>query len=61
MSQGLRPHHHQYFEYRTEQYLDKKRHAIVKKVQLMCMICGCIRNEKTDCYIPPPKRKNKKS
>lgn len=25
----------------------------------MCMICGRIRYEKYDCYVPPPKSKNK--
>lgn len=60
MSQGLRPHYHQDFEYRSEQYYDRKRHCIVKKIQYMCMICGRIRCEKYDCYVPPPlKRKDK--
>lgn len=59
MSQGLRPHYHQDFEYRCEQYYDRKRHCIVKKIQYMCMICGRIRHEKYDCYLPPPKRKDK--
>uniref|UniRef100_UPI00359C357C hypothetical protein n=1 Tax=Thomasclavelia spiroformis TaxID=29348 RepID=UPI00359C357C len=59
MSQGLRPHYHQEFEYRCEQYYDRKRHCIVKKIQYMCMICGRIRHEKYDCYLPPPKREDK--
>lgn len=59
MAEGLRPHHHQEFEYRTIQYFDKKRHVIVKKIQYMCMICGRIRHEKYDCYVPPPKSKTK--
>ena len=25
----------------------------------MCMICGRIRHEKYDCYLPPPKEKDK--
>ena len=58
MAEGLRPHH-QEFEYRTIQYFDKKRHVIVKKIQYMCMICGRIRHEKYDCYVPPPKSKTK--
>ena len=49
MAEGLRPHHHQEFEYHTIQYFDKKRHVIVKK----------IRHEKYDCYVPPPKSKTK--
>lgn len=59
MAEGLRPHHHQEFEYHTVQYFDKKRRVIVKKIQYMCMICGRIRHEKYDCYVPPPKFKNK--
>lgn len=59
MSQGLRHHYHQEFEYRSEQCYDSKRHCIVKKIQYMCMICGRIRNEKYDCYMPPPKEKDK--
>ena len=57
MSQGLRPHYHQ--EFRCEQYYDRKRHCIVKKIPYMCMSCGRIRHEKYDCYLPPPKRKDK--
>ena len=59
MAEGLRPHHHQEFEYRTEQYFDKKRSCLVKKIQYMCMICGHVRYEKYDCYVPPPKSKTK--
>ena len=59
MAEGLRQHHHQEFEYRTIQYFDKKTHVIVKKIQFMCMICGRTRYEKYDCYVPPPKHKNK--
>lgn len=59
MAEGLRPHHHQEFEYRTEQYFDKKRSCLVKKIQYMCMICGRVRHEKYDCYVPPPKSKTK--
>jgi hypothetical protein len=28
MAQGLRPHRHQEFEYRTEQYFDSKRSVV---------------------------------
>ena len=31
MAQGLKPHHHQEFEYRTEQYFDKKRFRYKKR------------------------------
>lgn len=57
MAEGLRPHHHQYFEHRVEQYYDRKRHVIVKKIHCMCMICGHTHYEKYDCYVPPPKSK----
>lgn len=59
MAQRLRPHRHQEFEYRIVRYFDKKRHVIVKKIQYMRMICGRIRHEKYDCYVPPPKSKTK--
>ena len=59
MAEGLRPHRHQEFKYRTVRYFDKKRHVFVKEIQYMCMICGRIRYEKYDCYVPPPKSKNK--
>lgn len=59
MAEGLRPHRHQEFEYRTVRYFDKKRHVFVKEIQYMCMICGHIHPEKYDCYVPPPKSKNK--
>lgn len=59
MAEGLRHHFHQDFENRTEQYFDKKRSVIVKKVQYMCMICGRTRYERYDCYVPPPKSKTK--
>ena len=59
MAEGLRPHYHQEFEYRTVQYFDRERQVIVKKIQYMCMICGRVRYEKYDCYVPPPKHKTK--
>lgn len=59
MAEGLRPHYHQYFEYRTDQRYDESNHAIVKKVQYMCMICGKVRFEKYITYLPPPKKKDK--
>ena len=57
MAEGLRHHFHQDFEYRTEQYFDNKRNCLVKKIQYMCMICGRVRHERYDCYVPPPKSK----
>lgn len=40
MSQGLRPHHHEEYIGRSEQYYNKKKHLLVKKEQKICMICG---------------------
>lgn len=59
MSEGLRPHHHQYFEYNTESWYDEKQHCLKRKVTYMCMICGNLRHEVYDCYQPPPKEKDK--
>ena len=40
MSQGLRPHFHQEYIGRSEQYYNKKKHLLIKKEQKICMICG---------------------
>lgn len=34
MAEGLKPHHHQYFEYDCKSHFDSRRHVIVKKVTL---------------------------
>ena len=60
MAEGQKPHHHQYFEYRTKQYYDSKRHVKVKNVTYMCMICGRLSHECYKEYILPGKRMNKK-
>ena len=59
MSQGLRPHFHQYYEHRVDSYFDNQKGCMVKEISYRCMICGRIRHEKYDCYIPPPKPKDK--
>lgn len=65
MAEGLRPHHHQEFEYRTIQYFDKKRHynhkkhCVIKKVTYKCMMCDYMTHEVYECYEPPPKSKTK--
>lgn len=59
MAQGLRHYLHQEVEYRTESYIDEERGVSVKKIMYMCMICGRVRCEKYDCYLPPPKPKDK--
>ena len=57
MSQGLRPHFHQEYIGRSEQYYNKKKHLLIKKEQKICMICGRERYVTTKCYVPPPNRK----
>jgi hypothetical protein len=57
MSQGLRPHFHQEYIGRSEQYYNKKKHLLIKKEQKICMICGRERYVITKCYVPPPNRK----
>lgn len=34
MAEGLRPHHHQEFEYRTIQYFDKKGMLLLRKFSI---------------------------
>ena len=55
MAEGLKPHHHQYFEYDCKSHFDSRRHVIVKKVTYMCMICGKLSHETYEEYCPPPK------
>ena len=58
MSQGLRPHFHQEYIGRSEQYYNKKKHLLIKKEQKICMICGRERYVTVKCYVPPPKKVN---
>ena len=57
MSEGLRPHFHQYFEYYIKSKYDPKEHVLIRKITYMCMICGKIKTETYKCYQPPPKFK----
>lgn len=60
MSEGLKRHHHQYYEYHIKNYYDKYRHVMVKHITYRCMICGKTSHERYEEYQPPPKiRKNK--
>ena len=61
MAEGLKPHHHQYFEYDCKSHLDNRRHVIVKKVTYMCMICGRLSYETYEEYCPPPKERKPKA
>ena len=49
MSQGLRPHHHEEYIGRSEQYYNKKKHLLVKKEQKICncqMLCTTTKKSK---------------
>ena len=57
MAQGLKPHHHNYFDYEIRQHYDRKHRKIIKKIHKMCIICGCDKWECVECYIPPQNKK----
>lgn len=61
MAEGLKPHHHQYFEYDCKSHFDSRRHVIVKKVTYMCMICGKLSHETYEEYCLPPKERKPKA
>lgn len=61
MSEGLKPHHHQYFEYGIKSYYDAERGVMVRNVTYMCMICGKLSHEKYEDYVPPPKQRKDKA
>lgn len=53
MAQGLRPHHHEYYEHRVDKYYDNQKCCMVKNISYRCMICGKIYHERYE-YKPPP-------
>lgn len=55
MTEGLRPHHHQYYLYDIRRYYDRQKHCMVKNVTFRCMICGKEYHERYE-YKPPPKK-----
>lgn len=57
MSEGLRPHFHQYFEYYIKSKYDPKARVLIRKITYMCMIRGRTKTETYKCYQPPPKFK----
>lgn len=59
MTQGLRPHYHQYYLYDIKRYYDKQKGCMVKNVTFRCMICGKEYHERYE-YKPPPIRKENK-
>lgn len=61
MAEGLRPHHHQYFEYHIKTWYSNEQHCVKKKITYMCMICGKLKKETYDCDTPPSKHKGIKT
>lgn len=55
MSQGLRPHYHQYYIYDIKRYFNHQKGCIVKDATFRCMICGKEYHERYE-YKPPPRR-----
>ena len=55
MSQGLRPHYHQYYLNDIKRYYDHTKHCMIKHVTFRCMICGKEYHERYE-YKPPPKK-----
>lgn len=58
MSEGLKPHRCQYYEYKVQRYQDKNLQCMIKKVIYRCMICGKTYADKYDYYKHPPKPKH---
>lgn len=61
MTKGLKPHHHQYFEYGIKSRYDAERGVMVRNITYMCMICGRMTHEVYEDYVPPPKQKKPKA
>lgn len=57
MSEGLKRHHHQYFEYDIKSHYDKNKKVMVRNITYMCMICGRLKHETYEEYQPPLKYK----
>ena len=61
MSQGLKPHRHEYFLYDTKSHYNHKKGIMVRNVTYMCMICGRLTHERYEDYVPPPNEKKPKA
>ena len=61
MSQGLKPHRHEYFLYDTKSHYNHEKGIMVRNVTYMCMICGRLTHERYEDYVPPPKEKKPKA
>lgn len=58
MSQGLRPHYHQYYLNDIKRYYDHTKHCMIKHATFRFMICGKEYHERYE-YRPPPQMHNK--
>ena len=61
MSQGLKPHRHEYFLYDTKSHYNHEKGIMVRNVTYMCMICGRLTHERDEAYVPPPNEKKPKA
>lgn len=59
MSEGLRPHYHQYYIYGIKKYFNHQKGCMVKDATFRCMICGKEHHERYEYKPPPSKEKNK--
>lgn len=55
MSEGLRPHYHQWYIYDIRRYFDKQKGCMIKNATFRCMICGKECHERYE-YKPPPRK-----
>lgn len=58
MGEGLRPHHHVYYEVETKYYHDHEKGCAVRNTTFRCMICGKEYHERYE-YHPPPGKSSK--
>ena len=59
MSEGLKPHYHQYYLYDIKRYYDRYKKCMIKHATFRCMICGKEYHERYEYKPPPRKEKNK--
>ncbi len=55
MTEGLRPHYHQYYLCDIKRYYNHHKGCMVKDTTFRCMICGKEFHERYE-YEPPPKK-----
>lgn len=61
MGEGLRPHHHIYYEVETRYYHDHEKGCAVRNTTFRCMICGKEYHERYEYHPPPDGVKHVKS